>query len=230
VRSPARFNVGRRTPIPLRVTAQSLGPYGTNCFIVSSVGAGEALVVDPGAEPERIRRSLEAGGLRCGAILVTHTHHDHIGAVGALARDGSVPVYVSRGEASILSAPRSGLPGGGEVEGYEADVLLEGGDAFEEAGLAVEAIAVPGHSPAALAFRVTAPDGDEAVFVGDAIFAGSVGRTDLPGASWPVLERSLLALFDAVGLDVPIHPGHGPSTTLRRERATNPFLDAVRAR
>jgi glyoxylase-like metal-dependent hydrolase (beta-lactamase superfamily II) len=139
-------------------------------------------------------------------------------------------VYVSRGEASILSAPRSGLPGGGEVEGYEADVLLEGGDAFEEAGLAVEAIAVPGHSPAALAFRVTAPDGDEAVFVGDAIFAGSVGRTDLPGASWPVLERSLLALFDAVGLDVPIHPGHGPSTTLRRERATNPFLDAVRAR
>jgi hydroxyacylglutathione hydrolase len=198
---------------------------------VSSAGAGEALVVDPGDEPERIRGALEASGLRCGAILITHTHHDHIGAVGALARSGTVPVYVSRGEASILSAPENGLGSGLEqIEGYEADVLLDGGEHLELAGLEVDVLPVPGHSPAAVAFRITAPDGDEAAFVGDAVFAGSVGRTDLPGSSWPVLEQSILGLYDHVGLDVPIHPGHGPSTTLGRERATNPFLDAVRAR
>jgi hydroxyacylglutathione hydrolase len=223
----ARFNVGPGTPIPLRVTAQSLGPYGTNCFIVSSAGTGEALVIDPGAEPDRIRRSLQASGLRCAAILVTHAHH-----VGPLARDGSSPVYASRGEASILSAPSTGLDSGlGPIDPHDPEVLLDGGERLQLAGLDVEVLAVPGHSPAALAFRITDPaDGDEQVFVGDVIFAGSVGRTDFPGSSWPVLEHSILALYDAVGLDVPIHPGHGPSTTLGRERATNPFLDAVRAR
>ena len=178
----ARFNVGPGTPIPLRVSAQSLGPYGTNCFIVSSAGTGEALVVDPGAEPDRIRRSLQASGLRCAAILVTHAHHDHIGAVGPLARDGSTPVYASRGEASILSAPSTGLDSGlGPIEPHDPEVLLDGGERFALAGLDVEVLAVPGHSPAALAFRITDPaDGDEQVFVGDVIFAGSVGRTDFP--------------------------------------------------
>jgi glyoxylase-like metal-dependent hydrolase (beta-lactamase superfamily II) len=166
------------------------------------------------------------------AILVTHAHHDHIGAVGPLARDGSSPVYASRGEASILSAPSTGLDSGlGPIEPHDPEVLLDGGERLRLAGLDVEVLAVPGHSPAALAFRITDPaDGDEQVFVGDVLFAGSVGRTDFPGSSWPVLERSILALYDAVGLEVPIHPGHGPSTTLGRERSNNPFLDAVRAR
>ena len=133
---------------------------------MSSAGAGEALSVDPGDEPERIRGALEASGLRCGAILTTHTHHDHIGAVGALARSGSVPVYVSRGEASILSAPESGLGTGlGHIEGYEADVLLDGGEHFELAGLEVDVLPVPGPSPCGVAFRITPPDGDEAVLL-----------------------------------------------------------------
>ena len=165
-----RFGNGHwRSVIPLHVTALSLGPLGTNCFIVSRSGTGEdALVIDPGEDPDRIEASLAADELRCVSILVTHAHFDHIGAVGPLARTTGSPVYLSSGEANLLVSPNDGLPPGiGPFEPYEADVKLRGDEVFVVAGLTVTTHLAPGHSPAGLVFEIAdAEDGATALFVG----------------------------------------------------------------
>lgn len=191
----------------------------------------EALVIDPGDEPDRILAVLDSADLRCAAVLITHGHFDHVGAVARLVRGMACPVYISTLEASCLIEPSVWTPPGFAVPApVEPDVLLSGGEHLELAGLRIRCVAVPGHSPGSLAFVVSDPDDpDGAVCVsGDAIFAGSVGRTDLPGASWPTLAASLGRLLAHVGPDMPLLPGHGPETTFRRELAGNPFLGHLR--
>lgn len=221
-------NVRRRTPIPLQATSLALGPYGTNCYIVCPDGAADCLVIDPGEEPERVLAALGELGLSCAAILVTHSHLDHIGAVGAVARAATCPVYTSDGDAAVLAHVNDHLwPGFGPYVEHAPEGRLVPGERLELAGLVIDVLATPGHHPHAVSLLLTGPDGDQLLAAGDVLFAGSVGRTDLEGGDWDVLADSIGVLLDRVDPDVPVLPGHGPVTTLRHELATNPFLTGL---
>jgi glyoxylase-like metal-dependent hydrolase (beta-lactamase superfamily II) len=190
------------------------------------------LVIDPGAEPEKITAALSEAGLTCAAILITHGHYDHVGAVAPVARGHGCPVYISSGESHMLENLESEVVSGfGALESYEADVKLQGEERFSLAGLDIKSHLAPGHSPAGLVFEITDPgSGQVALFVGDVIFRGSVGRTDFAGGSFDVLSDSIVRLYENCPLDAPVLSGHSGPTTLADELRTNPFLDGVRRR
>jgi hydroxyacylglutathione hydrolase len=208
----------------LDVTRLELGPIGTNCYLVRAAGAAEAVVVDPGADAAEIRLQLANRGARCVAILVTHGHWDHLGAVADLAEGTGAPVYMGEDERFLLEQVNDYVPPGVSLRPYSPDVALEGDEPLELAGLALETMRVPGHSPAHLAYAV-----EGALFSGDVLFAGSVGRADLPGADWNVLLGSIRMLADRFPAETVVYPGHGPETTLGLELETNPFLAELRA-
>ena len=210
----------------LTIDILALGPVGTNCYIVrADATAAEAVVVDPGAEGGRILGELDRLDARCVAILVTHTHYDHIGAVADLAEATGAPVYAPAGEAMVLEDPDAFYGSLGlAIRPWTAAHYLEGGEELGLAGIDFDVVAVPGHSPAHLAFHA-----DGALLSGDVLFAGSVGRTDLPGASWETLLDSIRTLAEGYAPDTVVHPGHGPRTTLCAELASNPFLLELRA-
>ena len=206
------------------VDRYELGPIGTNCYVVrADAEASEAVVVDPGAEADRLHAELVRSGVTCVAILVTHTHYDHIGAVADLAEASGASVYVSEEEAPVLARPSDFYPGH-QIRPWEAEVQLSGDETIDLAGLTFETVQVPGHSPGHLAFST-----DEALFSGDVLFAGSVGRTDLPRASWDTLVESIRALVDRFPPETVVYSGHGPPTTLGAELSRNPFLAELRA-
>lgn len=186
-------------------------------------------MIDPGEEPERVVAALQELGLRCVAVLVTHAHLDHIGAVGAVAREATCPVYTSAGDASVVAHINDHLwPGFGPYIEHEPEGLLAPDRPLSLAGIDVTVFETPGHHPNSVSLLLTGPDGDQVLASGDVIFAGSVGRTDLADGDWPTLERSIGLLIAKVGEDVAVLTGHGPVTTLRHERATNPFLAGLR--
>jgi len=190
------------------------------------------LVIDPGAEPAKITAALSGAGVSCATILITHGHYDHIGAVAPIARGHGCPVYISSGESHMLeNLEKEVAPGFGSLESYEADVKLQGDERFSIVGLDIQTHLAPGHSPAGLVFEITDPDsGQVALFVGDVIFRGSVGRTDFAGGSFETLEDSIVRLYETCPLDAPVLSGHSGPTTLADELRTNPFLDGVRRR
>src|SRR5437588_12977392 len=201
----------------------TVGAVGENCFVARRDGADHGLVVDPGDESERILGAIEELGLRIDAILLTHTHFDHIGAVAPVARATGAPVYCPKIEVPVLADIMSYVPwpGFGPFESYDADETVEGGERLQLAGLEVDVFFVPGHSPGHVAYSI--PD-EQALFSGDVLFQGSVGRVDLPGGDWPTLSRSIESLVDAYTPETTVYPGHMGTTTLGRERASNPFL------
>jgi glyoxylase-like metal-dependent hydrolase (beta-lactamase superfamily II) len=210
--------------VPAVVDQLPLGPLETNCYIVRAErGASEALVVDPSGPATDIRLALASHGARCAAILVTHGHFDHILGLADLAEGTGAPVYGPAGERALLETPDAFTPPGIHVRPWAAGVLLEGGESLELAGLHVDVLAVPGHSPGHLAYAA-----DGVLLSGDVLFAGSVGRTDLPGGDWPTLLASIGALAERFPPETTVYPGHGPPTTLGAELAHSPFLTELR--
>jgi glyoxylase-like metal-dependent hydrolase (beta-lactamase superfamily II) len=208
----------------LDVTRLELGPIGTNCYLVRASGSAEAVVVDPGADAAEIRLELARRGAGCAAILVTHGHWDHLGGIADLAEGTGAPVHMAEDERALLEHVNDYVPPGIRLRPYTPEVLLAGDETLELAGLAFETLRVPGHSPAHLAFAT-----EDALFSGDVLFAGSVGRADLPGADWELLLSSIATLAERFPPETVIYPGHGPATTLGAELETNPFLAELRA-
>jgi hydroxyacylglutathione hydrolase len=202
----------------------TVGPLQENCYIVRAPGADRAVIIDPGDEAERILGALTALEITTvDAILLTHTHFDHVGAVAEVARATGAPVYVPALETEILANINEYVrfPGFGPFESYDADETVAGGETLELAGLTFEVMFTPGHSPGHVSYAV--PE-DDALFSGDVLFQGSVGRVDLPGGDWPTLLASIESLLNAYSPETTVHPGHMGLTTLGAERASNPFL------
>jgi hydroxyacylglutathione hydrolase len=212
--------------MPLEVQQLALGPFQSNCYVVRRPGADEAVVVDPGwpGEVERIQAALAGAG--CAAILVTHGDLDHIGGVVELVEATGAPVHMPSLERDRLERPGNYIPDGIEasLRGHSAEVLLEGGEELELAGISFATLSVPGHTAGHLAFAT-----EGCVFSGDVLFAGSVGRTDREGGDWDALLASIRLLVDRLPPETVVYSGHGPATTLGQELATNPFLAELRA-
>ncbi|MBS1679250.1 MAG: MBL fold metallo-hydrolase [Actinobacteria bacterium] len=204
----------------------TVGQIGENCYLFRPEGGGKLLVVDPGEEPERILAAVAETGAEVEAILLTHTHFDHIGAVAPVAKATGAPVYVPEIEKPVLADIMAYVPweGFGPYESYDADETVSGGEVLSLAGLEIDVISTPGHSPGHVTYSVR---GEDAIFSGDVLFQGSVGRVDLPGGDWPTLANSIARLLDSHPDETVVHPGHMGLTTLGAERATNPFLQAT---
>ena len=204
------------------VRCLTVGPVAENCYLVRGDGAEHALIVDPGEEPDRILSLVEELGVKVDAILLTHTHFDHIGAVAPVARATGAPVYCPELEVPVLADIMSWVPPGfGPYESYDADRALRGGERLELAAFEIDVLHTPGHSPGHVTYSIPA---EAALFSGDVLFQGSVGRVDLPGGDWPTLLASISGLLDAHPDETTVYPGHMGITTLGSERATNPFL------
>jgi glyoxylase-like metal-dependent hydrolase (beta-lactamase superfamily II) len=201
----------------------TVGPVQENCHIARRDGATEAIVVDPGDEAPRLLEAIEALELHVAAILLTHTHFDHVGAVAPLARATGAEVWCPELELEVLADIMRYVPwpGFGPFESYDAEHSVAGGERLELAGLEIDVLFTPGHSPGHVTYAVGA---EQAIFSGDVLFAGSVGRTDLPGGDHATLMRSLGVLVESLPGETVVYPGHMGNTTIGRERATNPFL------
>jgi glyoxylase-like metal-dependent hydrolase (beta-lactamase superfamily II) len=209
--------------VALEVEMLTVGPVAENCFLVRREGSDRVLVVDPGEEAERILAKLEEIGGKAEAILLTHCHFDHIGAVTPVAEATGAPVYCPEIETPILADIMAYVPweGFGPFESYEADETVAGGETLELAGLELDVIFTPGHSPGHVTYSVR---GEDAIFSGDVLFQGSVGRVDLPFGDGPTLMMSIRKLIDSLPEETVVYPGHMGTTTLGAEKATNPFL------
>jgi hydroxyacylglutathione hydrolase len=205
------------------VRSFTVGPVAENCYVCRRDGADRGLVVDPGDEPDRILAAVDELGIGIDAILLTHCHFDHVGAVAPVAKATGAPVYCPEIEVPVLADIMSFVPwpGFGPYESYDADETVAGGERLDLAGFEIEVLFTPGHSPGHVTYSIA---GEEALFSGDVLFQGSVGRVDLPGGDWPTLLESLRTLVERFPAETTVHPGHMGMTTLGAERATNPFL------
>ena len=197
----------------------TVGPVQENCHF--AIHAGQAVVIDPGDEAPRLLEAIDALGVEVAAILLTHTHFDHVGAVAPVARATGAEVWCPELEVPVLADIMTYVPwpGFGPFESYDADHTVAGGETLSLGGMEFEVLFTPGHSPGHVTYAVPG-----AIFSGDVLFQGSVGRTDLPGGDHATLMQTLATLVDALPDETAVYPGHMGNTTIGRERATNPFL------
>jgi glyoxylase-like metal-dependent hydrolase (beta-lactamase superfamily II) len=205
------------------VRSFTVGPFAENTYILRRDGSDKALVVDPGDEAPRLLAAIDELGVDVEAILLTHTHVDHVGAVAPVARETGATVYCPVLEVPMLAdiMAFTPIPGIGPYEGYDADETLAGGERLDLAGFEIDVLFTPGHSIGHLTYSIP---GEAALLSGDVLFQGSVGRVDLPGGDWATLAQSLQLLVDAHPPETVVYPGHMGPTTLERELASNPFL------
>jgi len=201
----------------------TVGLVQENCYILRRDGSDRALIVDPGDEASKLLGAIESLGVELDGILLTHTHFDHVGAVAPVAKATGAEVWVPEIEKGVLADIMSFVPwaGFGPFESWDAEHTVAGGERLDLAGFEIDVLFTPGHSPGHVTYSI--PD-EQAVFSGDVLFQGSVGRTDLPGGDWPTLLESIRSLTDSLPEETTVYPGHMGITSLGAERATNPFL------
>ncbi len=213
------------------------GPWGTNCYVVATAPGSECVVVDPGMEAtEGVARVVEEHRLKPVSVLVTHGHVDHMFCVAPVAGGYDATAWIHPSDRHLLTDPMAGMSPetarmmlGGDYTWDEPDDVRELGDLqeLELAGIRFVVDHTPGHTEGSVTFRSPYPDVDEVsevMFSGDLLFAGSIGRTDLPGGDHPTMLHSLATKVLPLADDIVVLPGHGEQTTIGRERATNPFL------
>lgn len=195
----------------LNIHTIPLGLLGTNCYIVRQGDSDHCIVIDPGQEPQPLLQWLEKTGYTVDAILLTHGHFDHVGGVRALVAETDAPVYLNKED--LILPPRM-------TDGplYYTDSYEEGSH-LDIAGLAIDVISTPGHTPGSVCLLI-----EDCMFSGDTLFAGSCGRTDFPGGNMKHMYASLERL-GSLSRDYRVFPGHGESTTLSQEKQYNPYMD-----
>lgn len=191
-----------------QIHTQPLGDYQTNCYLLCN--DNRCVIIDPGYEPEAVLAFLQANALTAEAILLTHGHFDHVGGVKAIAAELGCPVYLHQAENTMPSMMTAGPL-------YYTHTYNEG-DTLSFAGLTIHVLHTPGHTPGSVCLLC-----EDVLISGDTLFAGSCGRTDLPGGSWTTIQKSLQRLA-SLPEDYKVFPGHGESTTLNAERQYNPYL------
>jgi hydroxyacylglutathione hydrolase len=201
----------------------TVGPVAENTYIFRRDDSDRALIVDPGDEADKLLAAIDGLGVGLEGILLTHTHFDHVGAVAPVARATGAEVWVPEAEKFVLDDIMAFVPwpGFGPFESYDAEHTLRGGDRLELAGFEIDVLSTPGHSPGHVTFSI--PD-ETAIFSGDVLFQGSVGRTDLPGGDWNTLLESIRSLVEGLPDETSVYPGHMGLTSIGAERAGNPFL------
>ena len=200
----------------------TVGALGTNCFIMINSDTGEAVVIDPGAQAGRILRTVREQNAAVCAVLLTHGHFDHIGAVDELRQACGCPVYALEAEKEVLASERMNLsPQFSSGMKLQADIWLHDGEIFSCAGITFQVIATPGHTPGGCCFYV---EKEGLLFAGDTLFAGSVGRTDFPGGSMEELVASVETRLFCLPDDTRVLPGHGGFSTIGYEKENNPFF------
>ena len=201
----------------------TVSPFQENCYIIGDEESGVGAVVDPGDEAARIALAVEQTGLDVASIIVTHAHIDHVGAVAALVDEYACPVLMhAEAEPMLKQLPTQAMMMGlkfGKVPAV--DRHISDGEVLEVGDLRLRSLYTPGHAPGHLAFYI---EDEGLVLSGDALFAGSVGRADLPGGSMEVLMRSIEERLLTLPDETWVYPGHGPRTSIGNERTSNPFL------
>ncbi len=201
----------------------TVGMVQENCYLFRRDGSDRAVIVDPGEEAPRLLGAIDELGVELEAVLLTHTHFDHVGAVAPVAKATGAAVWVPELEKPVLSDINSYVPWAefGPYESWDAEHTVSGGERLSLAGFEIDVVFTPGHSPGHVTYSI--PD-ETAIFSGDVLFQGSVGRVDFPGGDWPTLLGSIRTLVDTLPAETTVYPGHMGVTTLGAERASNPFL------
>jgi hydroxyacylglutathione hydrolase len=209
----------------VRVDQRTVGVFEENCYLLTDDETGHAVLIDPGDEGDRIAAMVTGAGVTLDAIWLTHAHIDHIGAVAAVKRRFDVPVYLHPLDLPYytrLSARAAEMYGIDFEQPDGPEEELADGQQLSCGALRFQVMHVPGHAPGLVAFN-----GHGVSFGGDLLFAGSIGRTDLPLGNPSDMNESLTRYTSALADDVIVHPGHGPSTSIGSEKRTNPFLLGV---
>jgi len=204
----------------VRIETLTVGPLQVNCYLVQSLSTGDAVIIDPGGDAERILEAVRRSKATVRLIINTHGHFDHIGANALVATATGAPLALHERDATLLSGARDHAASFGLTAepSPPPDILLKGGETLNAGGLEFRVIPLPGHSPGSICLL----SGNH-LFSGDALFAGSVGRTDLPGGSHEQLVRGIRERLFCLPDETLVHPGHGPATTIGREKRSNPF-------
>ncbi|MCE5194878.1 MAG: MBL fold metallo-hydrolase [Nitrospiraceae bacterium] len=207
----------------MEIKTITVGPLGANCFIVADEKTSEAIIIDPGDEPEKILETVNNNNYKIKYIICTHAHFDHVGATGEIKRNTNAKIVIHKNDLELYrNAVDQGAFWGFEVESLpEPDMFVDEGEKIEFGSLSFEVMHMPGHSPGGICLY-----GENVLFAGDTLFAGSVGRTDFTGGDLSLLKKSFARLL-TLPPETKVFSGHGPSTTIGIEKINNFFVDEI---
>jgi len=206
----------------LLIKGIEVGSFAANCYLVSCQETKEAVLIDPGAEAKKILQIVKEAGVTVKYVLNTHGHIDHMGADAEVSQALGAPLYIHEGDKALIENPRDDLAAyQGVAKPAKADGFLRDGEIISFGKAQLKVLATPGHSPGSVCFY---NEKEKVLFSGDTLFAGSIGRTDFPGGSFPQIISSIKEKLLVLPEDTVVLPGHGPATTIAAEKQYNPFL------